>query len=124
MRTNGSTLFILLDTLSKRLDEKNVLHILVLITKLVEEQYNVYVEETGVKVKPPLFQYFLEEKEGAFSYNQHCEAIVNKCFNALSDEEFCLHLVSGIFFLFFVVFNSFFLFACDCKTFSFNFRNG
>lgn len=93
---NGSKLYYFLVEIHERLNlEKNAFQILLLVTQLVVDQYEVYEKEAGVKVHPPLFQYFLEDKEGEFKYNRNCQNIVNKCFNAKSDEEFCIYIVSA-----------------------------
>lgn len=103
--------------------DKNGFQLLYLVTELVVNQFEVYGKGTGIKVSPPLFQYFLEPKDGVFAYNSYCKSIVEKCCKAESDEEFCLYMVSS-------KFNSrvyFIIVECNLNTVIFSFmyfRNG
>lgn len=91
----GNTLNIFLPEIHNRLEMgKNTLQLLILVTDLVYNQYEVYEQEEGVIVKPPLFQYFLEDKNGNFVYDQHCQNIINNCLEAESEEVFCIYVVS------------------------------
>jgi len=91
----GSSLNIFLPEIHKRLEEgKNALQLLILVTDLVYNQYEVYEREEEVKVNPPLFQYFLEDKNGNFVYNEYCQTIINNCLEADSEEVFCIYVVS------------------------------
>lgn len=91
----GSSLNIFLPEIHKRLEMgKNALQLLVLVTDLVYNQYEVYEGEDAVKVNPPLFQYFLEDKNENFVYNECCQNVITDCLEADSEEVFCIYVVS------------------------------
>lgn len=77
------------------------LKLLVVVTDLVVEQYNqykLYQKETERKkravIKPPLFQHFLESKEGVYHYVPCCKDIVRRLFSSEFEEMICIYLVS------------------------------